>query len=204
MRTCTGSPPRLNCLVATVAAPETSHDVNVSDPGPTSERLWRDAEAAFKRRDYAEAVRLLEALAGGDAAPAGLEPGAVELQLGIALLRLGGTAEGVAALQRAAGLAPADARIRRKLGTGLSRMGRQDEALVELQRAVDLDPAVADYQWRLGDQHHRLGHPSEARRAYERAIGIEPGHALSLQGLGRLKQSPLRRLARLARGLTRR
>ncbi len=176
--------------------------MNASDPGPTPERLWRDSEAAFKRRDYAEAVRLLELLEGGANAPAGLEPGAVELQLGVALLRLGRTAEGVEALQRAAALAPCAARVRRKLGTGLSRIGRQDQALIELRRAVELDPAVADYHWRLGDQHHRMGDLTPARQAYERALEIEPGHVFSLQGLERLKRSPLRRLARLVRGLT--
>lgn len=201
MRTCTGSPPRLNCLVATAVSPARRHDLNPADPGLTPESLWRDAEAAFKRRDYAEAARLLQVLASDASAPSGLDPGAVELQLGIALLRLERTAEGVEALARAAALAPGSARIRRKLGTGLSRLGREDEALAELQRAVELDPAVADYQWRLGDQHHRMGHAAEAHRAYERALEIEPGHAFSHQGLARLKRTPLRRLARLVRGL---
>jgi tetratricopeptide (TPR) repeat protein len=167
----------------------------------TATQLWAEAKAAFRRRDYAAAAELLETIVRDYEEVPGLEPGALELELGVVLLRLGRPVEGVTALEQAAALAPGDARARQKLGLGLARLGRDDEALVHLEHAAAMAPDNAEYQWRLGEQHRRLDRPAEAKAAFERALARDPGYRHAMEGLAALARRRGSWLTRLARAL---
>ena len=156
----------------------------MTDARAAAKRLWVDSHAAFKARDYQRAAELLQALLQEHGEPP--EPAAaaqIRVSLGVTLLRLKRTEEGVAELRRAVELRPDVARAWHKLGAGLGRLRHHEEALPCFQRATALEPDVADYQWRLGEQLRRLGRREEALAALHRCLELDPGNTDALRSL---------------------
>lgn len=137
--------------------------------------VWRKAEKAFKRLDYAAAADLLLVLIdhhGEHAAP--VPPSELRALAGVTLLRLRRTEEGVEQLERAVEIEPRSARANYKLGLGYGRLRRQEDALAQFQRALEIDPRNVEYLCRLGLQFHRLKRDANAVAAYMTALEIDP------------------------------
>jgi tetratricopeptide (TPR) repeat protein len=170
-----------------------------TDHDAEAHRLWTESHEAFRRRDYARTAELLQTLLAG---PGGIDPATIRQQLGITLLRLKRTEEGVRELQHSVELDPGVGRAHYKLGLGLARLSRNDEALASFERAVALAPDTADHQWRLGEELRRRGRRPEALAAVRRSLELQPGHDEALASLAKLQRGGW--LAGLARWLKRR
>jgi tetratricopeptide (TPR) repeat protein len=150
--------------------------------------LWNDSQAAFRDRNYERAAELMQTLLARWGEGGGVDPSNVRLQLGISLLRLKRTEEGVAELERAVQLDPYNGRTRYKLGIGLARLGRNAEALASLELAVRLAPDVADHQWRLAEELRRQGRRFGALNAVRWCLELQPDHTEGLATLAALKK----------------
>jgi tetratricopeptide (TPR) repeat protein len=178
----------------------TAEEVRSATAGGGPDGLWDDGVQAFRERDYARAAELFQGVLDqqGDGASA-LRAAAVHQQLGITLLRLRRTEEGVMELQRSVQLNPYDGRTRYKLGLGLARLGRSDEALASLEQSVRLSPNVAEHHWRLGEELRRQGMEIAARQEIREALELDPNHAAALDTMKALKGLELRFMLRWVR-----
>jgi len=166
-----------------------SHQTDKEAFAEGARRLWEDSQEAFRERDYEKAAQLVQAfVAEHGEGGGGLDPAQVRLQLGITLLRLKRTQEGVAELRRSVSLDPYLGRSRYKLGIGLARLGLEQEALDCLRQAVALDPDVADHQWRLAEELRRQGFMLDAYDAVYSCLELEPEHAEAQATLKALKK----------------
>lgn len=87
------------------------------------------------------------------------------------------------ALEAAAQLAQADARLHRALGAAY-RMGlRLDEAVAEYQAAINLDAQERRAYFELANLYRALGAYPEAVKLYRQQLEIEQNHPPSLKGL---------------------
>jgi tetratricopeptide (TPR) repeat protein len=86
---------------------------------------------------------------------------------------------GIALVQRALAIDPANGAYRDSLGWGYYRQGRWEDARRELEHATRLMPDATVFE-HLGDTHRALGDLAAARRAYQRAreLGAEDPSAL--------------------------
>jgi len=99
--------------------------------------------------------------------------------------------DALAAWQKAALAAPADAEILDGLGVAQAGQGRLDDAVATLSRAAALAPPSARRFNNLGYALMLAGRGAEARDALHRAVALEPGHALARANLRRLEpESP--------------
>ncbi|MBM3483722.1 MAG: tetratricopeptide repeat protein [Alphaproteobacteria bacterium] len=114
------------------------------------------ANAAFGRRDFAEAERLLRVTLAATPRHAG----ALHL-LGATCAQTGRHEEAVTLVRQAIGLAPRDASAHNTLGIALRRLGRFDEAIAVYEKALALDPKLVDA---LGQSRPRASCPGPARR----------------------------------------
>lgn len=174
-------------------------DDHAPAPAAPGVRLWMEAQAEFRRRDYAAAAARLAVVVGEHLDAPGLREATVRLQYGVVLLRLGRTEDGVAQLRRAVELDPSNARAHHKLGAGLARLGLEAEALPWFERAVELAPAVAEHHWRLGEQYRRLGRRAPALASLERALELDPGYEPTRESLRKLQSGRASWLGRLKR-----
>ncbi len=171
--------------------------LQTEDAGDSAERLWREALDAFRARDYEQAARLMQAmLAECGEGSGGVDAAVVRQQLGVTLLRLKRTDEGVAELMRSVRLNPYDGRTRYKLGIGYSRLGRKEEALEQLRQSVKLSPQVADHHWRLSEELRRQGVELEALEEVREALALDPNHADAQETLKALKGARVRSVLR--------
>jgi predicted O-linked N-acetylglucosamine transferase (SPINDLY family) len=173
----------------------------------------RDALAALKAGNLAEAARLSEAalaasprsfdalnLAGMVAARRGdfaraeallaqavaVDPRSAPAQLnhGNALQALGRPADALAAYDRALALKPGYAPALLNRGTALLALGKPEEAAAAYRAALDVAPGEAAAHAGLGNALKDLGRLGEAAAAYRRAIELKPDHADALNNLG--------------------
>jgi tetratricopeptide (TPR) repeat protein len=151
-------------------------------------RLWNDGLEAFRARDYQRAADMMQSVLADLGEDGAIEAGAVHLQLGITLLRLKRTEDGVAELLRSVRLDPYNGRARYKLGIGLARLGRRDEALQALEEGVRLAPDVADHHWRFSEELRRQGYVREALDTVRDALDLDPAHAEALQTLKAIRE----------------
>ncbi|MGH9385823.1 MAG: tetratricopeptide repeat protein [Vicinamibacterales bacterium] len=140
---------------------------------------------AFNRGDAAEAVRLFEAAV--KKAPALPE---VRVNLALAYLRLGKTAEGVAELENAASLGSADARVLFQLGGAYVEMQANDKAIAAFEAGLAKQPDRSDsLAWEatvtLGAVYFAKGDNDKAAAQFDQALAAKPGSAAPL--LGRAK-----------------
>jgi tetratricopeptide (TPR) repeat protein len=150
--------------------------------------LWKEALEAFRVRDYERAARQMQTLLADHAESEAIDFAAVHLQLGVTLLRLKRTEEGVAELVRSVQLNPYNGRARYKLGVGLARLGRNEEALHSLEEGARLAPDVAEHHWRYSEELRRQHYFQEALDAVQDALDLEPEHAESLQTLKAIRE----------------
>lgn len=116
--------------------------------------------------------------------------------LGAILRRLGRRDEALAALERAARLAPDDPEPHNILGNSLREAGRLDEAETRYRRAVALKPDFAEAHGALSLTLGQLGRADEAEASRRRALEINPNLAATdkargavLRDHGRLAES---------------
>jgi tetratricopeptide (TPR) repeat protein len=111
-----------------------------------------------------------------DSAPA-------HLGLAVALTRQAGEGaeaqgtEALAAIRRAAELAPEDAAVQGSLGDFLFSQGQRPEAATAYRRGLELAPEDGALALRLGEVLLADGQPGEAAEAFRQAVGLRPGEA---------------------------
>jgi len=112
---------------------------------------------------------------------------------GMALQRMGRSAEALAPMQKAARLTPGDAGAQNNLGTVFQDLGRLTEAETAYRRALQLEPGFAQAHINLGSILHESGKLDEAEASYRQALKTEPNHIGAHYNLG----GTLRDLGRL-------
>ena len=137
-------------------------------------RLLR-ADAAYSRRDYAQAIDEYEAAIavgrrGGLDLPAGW------YGKGAALVAAGRLDEAVSALDRALALNPENEIAWINKGTAFSRLGRMSDALKCYNSAIKVNPAYEVAWNNKGNALARLGKSDLALACYERALEIDHGY----------------------------
>jgi tetratricopeptide (TPR) repeat protein len=151
-----------------VAAPPPAGDI----AGDSMRAMHRQAEEAYKAKNFALAEVLYERIAEADpeSAMAFSNLAAVQLELGKLVLAK-------ANILKALEFRPDDAFSQTTLGMILIRMGQTDEAIAALLRAVGLDPASADAFNYLGVAFDLKGDRGRAIEEMEKAVKLAPGHA---------------------------
>jgi tetratricopeptide (TPR) repeat protein len=106
--------------------------------------------------------------------------------LGYALMSRGEPTEGLALLEAAVRIAPADAQTQYNVAVGLQSVGRLGEAAEHYRAALALDERDADAHTNLGVllcERHRY---REAKEHFRRAVEINPEHVKAYVNLGTL------------------
>ncbi len=166
-----------------------TYESRTEGPDPEALRRWDESQVAFRERDYEQAAEQMQGLlAEFGEGGGGVDAAQLRLQLGITLLRLKRTEEGVAELRRAVELDPYSGRARYKYGIGLARIGRNEEALASLRQGALLEPDVADHQWRLAEEARRQGHRLEAWDAVNYCLELQPDHPEAQETVKALKK----------------
>jgi serine/threonine-protein kinase len=94
--------------------------------------------------------------------------------------------EGIAALERAARVAPGSARTQLELGIALRDAGRYDEAEGALQRAINLRPGFADGAIELGFLYYETNRYDAAANQFRLAAELAPLNVRAHNNLGGL------------------
>jgi tetratricopeptide (TPR) repeat protein len=95
------------------------------------------------------------------------------LNLGNLLITMEKPEEAVAPLEKAAGIAPEDARCHLRLGTAYLRLGRMKEAQTELEEAVKLDPDDASAHYQLARYYKQAHQLEAAKREFDKVAEIQ-------------------------------
>lgn len=111
-------------------------------------------------------------------------PAAEAYRAGNEALRAKRFADAVAALERAAELAPRDADCWSKLGLAYGGLQHWDRAVSAFTRALEIDPHHAKAQNNLANVHFRRGNFEAAAEAYRKAVEIKPDYVLALYHWG--------------------
>lgn len=142
------------------------------------ETLIRIPLAVAVRGYRAEAIviaREIEARCQGDASRLGA--------LGEFYLSLEAVADAIRALERAAGLAPSEARVQRTLGGAYRMALRLPEAMAAYQRAVSANPEEPRAWYELGNLNRAQGSYEEALKLYRKQLEIDPAQTASIKGI---------------------
>lgn len=145
----------------------------------------------------ASAQALREALAdahAGRLGPAALkarlvlsaEPGNAEANyvLGLSALLARNALEAIGPLERAAQLAPAEARYAFGVGMALDQLGRTEDSIAAYRRSLAIRPDHFETAANLGSVLQRAGRLAEAITAYAAALRARPGQPQVLNALG--------------------
>jgi len=104
--------------------------------------------------------------------------------LGVLCCQTGRGPEGLACLERAAGLGPSNPVYQNNLGLALQAAGRVTEAEARFRRALQLDPNYPEAHNNLGNLLLNRGCWQPAIACYQRALGLRPGYAQARNNLG--------------------
>jgi predicted O-linked N-acetylglucosamine transferase (SPINDLY family) len=138
-----------------------------------------ELEDLYKKGRYADAVRLAQSLT--QRFP---QHWAGWKMLGVVYSQLGGSAEALQPMQKAAELRPNDAEAHNNLGITLGDLGRHAEAVASFRRAVKLKPGYVTAHSNLGAALHKLGRFKEAETSCRQALKLDPRYADALGNLG--------------------
>ncbi len=94
------------------------------------------------------------------------------LNLAIVVLHRGELAEAQTLLERAASIAPHDARIAEQLGQAFLQEGKFAEAQIHLTEACELDPGKGNLHFLLGQADKHLGQNEKARQEFAEAARL--------------------------------
>jgi choline-sulfatase len=137
------------------------------------------ATGLLAERSFQEAADLTQAVLKRDPD----NPGALSL-LGVLAAAGGARPQGIAALQKAADLAPGSLEIRSQLANALHAEGRLEEAAREYSAIVEARPETAWHWYGFGNVLAALGNLEEAEAAYHESLQLEPGQPGVLAALG--------------------
>lgn len=180
--------------------------------------MMRHADAAFERRDWAEATRWCLSIlrAQPDDFDALNMAGVIALQLqrfeeaahylehavrarptdatahnnyGIALMRLKRLEDALQSYERALAIAPGAPESWFNHGNVLKELGRFDAARASYDRALEIRPDYAEAHNNRGLALQALDLPEEALESYARALAIKPNHAGAHLNRGRVLRS---------------
>ncbi len=104
--------------------------------------------------------------------------------MGLILLQVGQTQDGIDLLRRSIALNPRDAAAYSNLGAGLRDAGVYDEALNASDKALALNPSMIDAQLNRANALLDLGRPAEALAGYDRLIRRQPSHGNAYNNRG--------------------
>lgn len=104
--------------------------------------------------------------------------------LGTVLIQQGQAPAALSALERAASLLPADARVRCNLALALASHGRLAEAEAQFCQALALDASLHETHNNYGNLLIRQGRVAEAEQCFRRAVACKPDYARGLANLG--------------------
>jgi tetratricopeptide (TPR) repeat protein len=130
--------------------------------------LFFFAQCCLFFKQNARALQMLETLLRA-------EPGHHALSVaGFLYAEQGRTKDSIAALERAAALAPGDAATLFNLGFVLQKAGRHDEAIARMTRAVELQPALDRAWYGIGISLIHNGRFAEAIERLTEAARLQP------------------------------
>jgi Flp pilus assembly protein TadD len=101
----------------------------------------------------------------------------IEDNMGLALLKLGRTAEAVSHFRNALRINPTDGKAYLSLGAALSGLGAERESRFAYEQALRFGQQSAEAHYNLGVLLAGQGNAGEAERHYREAIRIDPGLA---------------------------
>ena len=99
------------------------------------------------------------------------------INYGLALLRAGRTADGIAELQRAQAQDPSIPHTWFNLGMAYKRDSQYDKAIVQFEQMVKLAPGEPISHYNLGYLYKLTDRPADALREFERAAQLDPNLA---------------------------
>lgn len=152
--------------------PPASAPQGAEDLTPEAREMVRQAQEAFNRKDYAEAEKIYQKIAG--MLP---ENYFVLSNLGAVQIESGKPSAAEVALAKAVGLSPEDSFAQTHLGIAFSRQGRFDDAEVALRKAVDLNPSDAVAHNYLGVCLAQKGDRDAAEETFKKAISLDANYA---------------------------
>jgi tetratricopeptide (TPR) repeat protein len=103
--------------------------------------------------------------------------------LGVLLVRSGGTTEATEAFRRSIELDPSSAPAHGNLGVALANSGADDEAAMELGKAVGLNRTYAPARYHLGKLAMKQGRVDEAIEAWRLALDSTPDYPEATESL---------------------
>jgi Flp pilus assembly protein TadD len=142
-------------------------------------RLIDVAEDQLSKRQFeAAAINLRKAVAQHP------EDAVVQNSLGVALARMGKSAEAIAHYRKVVELSPDFPDAHGNLGAALLHAGRLDEAVAECRRALALSPDYAEAHLNLGTALAQQGRLDQALPHLRKAVEYSPEDANSRRNLG--------------------
>lgn len=116
--------------------------------------------------------------------------------LGVALKKMGQTADALGPMQKAVALSLGDAEAHNNLGDVLRDLRQLDDAVASCRRALEIKPDYVEAHNNLGNALQDLGQLDGAAASYRRALEIKPDHVeahnnlgVTLQDLGQLDEA---------------
>ena len=150
--------------------------------GNPSDALFAPADKALASGNAAEAIRLLQKIAAGDAAT---EARRATL-LAVAYIREKRPDEAVKMAAKSVTKNPRNSAAHLLYGTALVAAGKRAEARVQYSQAVKLAPENTAALLSLGNLDSLDGHYADAAGRYEAVLKMDPQNATAMTALGRL------------------
>lgn len=145
-------------------------------PQPAGDALWhhRNLGKAFYENPTTQQRAVDEFKAALDLAP---DSARERVNYGLALLRAGKTAEGIAELQRAQRQDPSIPHTWFNLGIAFKKDSQYDKAIPQFEQMVKLVPDEPISHYNLGYLYRVTDRPADALREFERAAALDPNLA---------------------------
>ncbi|MEM8484893.1 MAG: tetratricopeptide repeat protein [Bacteroidota bacterium] len=144
----------------------------------TRKVTYKEAEAAFRERNYAEATELFTRYTQRKP-----ENAWGYYMLGLSAKRAGDLEKSVQALQKAASIDPQHLKSWVNLGRTHMALNQPNESLAAVEKALVIDPSARDAYRIKGRAHHQLGELPEAELAYKQALALNDRDAWSMNNL---------------------